>query len=35
MVYYITFVCTDDYGQSGQYTTTLFIGDTQVDILVR
>lgn len=35
LVYYITFVCTDDYGQSGQYTTTLFIGDTQVDILVR
>lgn len=35
MVYYITFVCTDDCGQSSQSTTTLFIGDIDIDILVR
>lgn len=34
-VYYITFTCTDDAGQSAQAYVTLFIGDIDIDILVR
>lgn len=33
-VYYITFTCTDDAGQSAQASITLFIGNIDVDILV-
>lgn len=35
LVYYITFTCTDDEGQSAQASITLFVGDIDVDILTR
>lgn len=33
--YYVTFQCTDDAGQSATATLTLFVGNINVDILVR